>query len=179
MTAPFLRDGLAQVVDLERPRRRLEPAARHVAHRGRPPGASARHGAACIRPGLSAARAAGCSEHARWTGRRRLVAEGDRRAVPAGVVGCQRRRSGCARPRCARYRSSPTRVAQRVLLATSERAGLLTNGEMLRLLLCDSSRADSHLTIELGRLAPGFDAARFLPSSAGTGRRNRIVPSPA
>jgi hypothetical protein len=46
-------------------------------------------------------------------------------------------------------RSSPTRIAQRVLLACGERAGLLTNGETLRLLLCDPSRADSFLSIPL------------------------------
>ncbi|MDR3529626.1 MAG: hypothetical protein P4L90_03565 [Rhodopila sp.] len=45
------------------------------------------------------------------------------------------------------YRSSPTRIAQRVLLANGERAGLLTNGDMLRLLLCDPARADSHLSV--------------------------------
>ncbi len=44
-------------------------------------------------------------------------------------------------------RASPTRVAQRVLLARGERAGLLTNGREVRFLLCDPSRADSHLTI--------------------------------
>jgi hypothetical protein len=49
----------------------------------------------------------------------------------------------------ASYRSSPTRIAQRVLLARGEPAGLLTNGEMLRLLLCDPSRADSFLSIPL------------------------------
>jgi len=44
-------------------------------------------------------------------------------------------------------RSSPTRVAQRVLLSRGERAGLLTNGDTLRLLLCDPARSDSHLSI--------------------------------
>jgi len=48
------------------------------------------------------------------------------------------------------YRSSPTRIAQRVLLASGERAGLLTNGEVLRLLLCNPVRADSHVTIAIG-----------------------------
>ena len=47
------------------------------------------------------------------------------------------------------YRFSPTRSAQRVLLAGGERAGLLTNGEALRLLLCDPARPDSHITIPL------------------------------
>jgi hypothetical protein len=46
-------------------------------------------------------------------------------------------------------RSSPTRVAQRVLLASGERAGLLTNGEIVRLLLCDPSHADSHLSVRI------------------------------
>jgi len=45
------------------------------------------------------------------------------------------------------WRSSPTRIAQRVLLSRGERAGLLTNGDMLRLLLCDPARADSHLSV--------------------------------
>jgi hypothetical protein len=47
------------------------------------------------------------------------------------------------------HRSSPTRVAQRVLLALGERVGLLTNGDMIRLLLCDPSCADSHLSIPI------------------------------
>jgi hypothetical protein len=45
------------------------------------------------------------------------------------------------------HRSSPTRIAQRVLLSRGERAGLVTNGDVLRLLLCDPSRADSHLSV--------------------------------
>ncbi len=40
-------------------------------------------------------------------------------------------------------RTSLTRVAQRVLLAAGERAGLLANGNTVRLLLSDPSRADS------------------------------------
>ena len=53
-------------------------------------------------------------------------------------------------------RASPTRIAQRVLLARGERAGLLTNGEVLRLLLSDPLRSDSHLSIGLSlwRQAP-------------------------
>ena len=47
-------------------------------------------------------------------------------------------------------RSSPTRIAQRVLLSLGERAGLVTNGDVVRLLLCDPSRADSHLSFPLG-----------------------------
>ena len=45
------------------------------------------------------------------------------------------------------HRSSPTRIAQRVLLSRGELAGLVTNGDVLRLLLCDPSRADSHLSV--------------------------------
>ena len=45
------------------------------------------------------------------------------------------------------YRWSPTRIAQRVLLSRGERAGLMTNGDVLRLLLCDPLRADSHLSV--------------------------------
>ncbi|HET8997369.1 MAG TPA: hypothetical protein VFN42_11950, partial [Acetobacteraceae bacterium] len=48
------------------------------------------------------------------------------------------------------YRFSPTRCAQRVLLASGERAGLLSNGDELRLLFCDPARPDSHLAIRLG-----------------------------
>jgi hypothetical protein len=45
------------------------------------------------------------------------------------------------------HRSSPTRIAQRVLLSRGERAGLITNGDTLRLLFCDPSRDDSHLSV--------------------------------
>lgn len=47
------------------------------------------------------------------------------------------------------YGSTPTRIAQRVLLASGEPAGLLTNGETLRLLISDPSRADSHLSMPI------------------------------
>ena len=47
----------------------------------------------------------------------------------------------------ASWRSSPTRIAQRVLLTQGERAGLITNGDNLRVLFCEPSRADSHLSI--------------------------------
>ena len=62
------------------------------------------------------------------------------------------------------YRFSPTRSAQRVLLVRGEHAGLLTNGTELRLLLCDPSRADSHVTIALGGAA-GWRARAFAPDS--------------
>ncbi|HEY8290433.1 MAG TPA: hypothetical protein VIG49_14265 [Acetobacteraceae bacterium] len=47
------------------------------------------------------------------------------------------------------YRFSPARAAQRVLLACNERAGLLTDGDTLRLLLSDPARSDSHIVIRL------------------------------
>ena len=68
------------------------------------------------------------------------------------------RRSGRA------YRFSATRSAQRVLLAGHERAGLLTNGEELRLLLCDPARPDSHLAIPLAGSA-GWRARITAPDS--------------
>lgn len=62
------------------------------------------------------------------------------------------------------YRFSPSRVAARVLLAKGERAGLLTDGLELRLLLCDPARPDSHVAIGLGR-ADGWRGARNVPDS--------------
>jgi len=56
------------------------------------------------------------------------------------------------------YRFSPSRVAERVLLASGERVGLLTDGEELRLLLCDPARPDSHIAIRLDR-SGGWRAA--------------------
>lgn len=47
------------------------------------------------------------------------------------------------------YRYSPVRVAQRVLLASGERVGLVTNGTQLRLLLCDPARPDSEIVFNL------------------------------
>ncbi len=47
------------------------------------------------------------------------------------------------------YRFSPTRCASRVLRSNGERLGLLTNGQELRLLLCDPVRSDSHIGISL------------------------------
>ncbi|TNF24073.1 MAG: hypothetical protein EP329_25795 [Deltaproteobacteria bacterium] len=62
------------------------------------------------------------------------------------------------------YRFSPSRVAQRVLLASGERVGLLTDGEELRLLLCDPARPDSHIAVRLDR-SGGWRAARGVPDS--------------
>jgi len=62
------------------------------------------------------------------------------------------------------YRFSASRVAQRVLLASGERAGLLTDGEELRLLICDPARPDSHIAVELGR-SGGWRSARNVPDS--------------
>jgi hypothetical protein len=47
------------------------------------------------------------------------------------------------------YRFSHGRIASRVLLATSERIGLLANGAELRLLICDPARLDTTISIAL------------------------------
>lgn len=47
------------------------------------------------------------------------------------------------------YRFSHTRIAQRVLLATGERVGLLTNGLQLRILISDPARPDSQIEIPI------------------------------
>ncbi len=52
------------------------------------------------------------------------------------------------------YRFSPTRAAQRVLRARQYRAGILTDGDTLRLLLCDATAPDSSLDLTLA----GWDA---------------------
>lgn len=62
------------------------------------------------------------------------------------------------------YRFSPNRVAQRVLLARGERLGLLTDGEELRLLVCDPARPDSHVAVSLGR-SGGWRGANDIPDS--------------
>ncbi|MBI4602222.1 MAG: hypothetical protein HY721_09700 [Planctomycetes bacterium] len=62
------------------------------------------------------------------------------------------------------YRFSASRIAQRVLLAKGERAGLLTDGEDLRLLLCDPSGTESQIAVRLDR-SGGWRAARDVPDS--------------
>jgi hypothetical protein len=47
------------------------------------------------------------------------------------------------------YRFTPQRIAQRILLATGGRIGLLTNGDDLRLLLSDPARPGSSITFKL------------------------------
>ncbi len=49
------------------------------------------------------------------------------------------------------HRFSPTRVAERVLLATSERLGLLTNGVELRLIFSDPARRASFASFSLSQ----------------------------
>ena len=56
------------------------------------------------------------------------------------------------------------RSAQRVLLASGERLGLLTDGEELRLLLCDPAYPDSHIAIPLAG-SDGWRAQDFAPDS--------------
>ncbi len=78
--------------------------------------------------------------------------------VPAGIDLDAPNKRGRA------YRFSPSRVAARVLLAKGERAGLLTDGEELRLMLCDPARPDSHVSIALAS-GSGWRARRSLPDS--------------
>ena len=75
-----------------------------------------------------------------------------------------------AGPSPSAFRCSPTRIAQRVLLSLGERAGLVTNGDVVRLLLCDPSRADSHLSFPVGdwrRRPVPPDSFRVLVALAG------------
>lgn len=60
------------------------------------------------------------------------------------------------------YRFSHTRIAQRVLLATGERLGILTNGVELRLLISDPARVDSQLAISID---PHWKRSREVPDS--------------
>lgn len=62
------------------------------------------------------------------------------------------------------YRFSPMRIAERVLLAKGERVGLLTDGDELRLLLCDPARPGSHVAIRLDR-SNGWRGQRDAPNS--------------
>jgi hypothetical protein len=62
------------------------------------------------------------------------------------------------------YRFSAMRSAQRVLLASGERLGLLTHGQELRLLLCDPARPDSHIAIPLTGTG-GWRAQNLAPDS--------------
>lgn len=54
--------------------------------------------------------------------------------------------------RGAAYRYSPARIAERVLLASGERLGLLTNGLELRMLFSDPARPDSQIIIPIDQL---------------------------
>lgn len=74
------------------------------------------------------------------------------------------------------YRFSPARIAHRVLLAKGERAGLLTNGLQLRLLLSDPARPESHIAFRLDRASGGWAAQRHAPDSF---RLLRALASPA
>lgn len=60
------------------------------------------------------------------------------------------------------YRFSHQRIAQRVLLATGERLGLLTNGVELLLLISDPARPDSTVTVPID---PGWKRSRDVPDS--------------
>jgi hypothetical protein len=150
MTAPFLRDRLAQVVDL---RRGVEPCWDTLRGSLRNGGVQRVHQtvtaslASAFGYGRPLRQAAVITREGQEDGGWLLPAANGTRLRAWSVAGemdldgSQRSLRAC--------RSSPTRIAQRVLLAGGERAGLLTNGEDLRLLLCDPSRSDSHLTIGL------------------------------
>ena len=60
------------------------------------------------------------------------------------------------------YRFSHTRIAQRVLLTTGERLGVLTNGIEIRLLISDPARVDSQVAISID---PHWKRSRDLPDS--------------
>ncbi len=60
------------------------------------------------------------------------------------------------------YRFSHLRIAQRVLLTTGERMGILTNGVELRLLISDPARLDSQIIVSLD---PGWKRHREIPDS--------------
>ncbi len=60
------------------------------------------------------------------------------------------------------YRYSHVRIAQRVLLASGERLGLLTNGVELRLLISDPARPDSQIIIKID---PDWKRSREAPDS--------------
>lgn len=60
------------------------------------------------------------------------------------------------------YRFSHTRIAQRVLLATGERLGILTNGVELRLLISDPARVDSQIAVSID---PHWKRSREVPDS--------------
>lgn len=74
------------------------------------------------------------------------------------------------------YRSSPTRVAQRVMRVKGEQAGLLIGSETVRLLLSDPSRSDSHISVRVqgwrdAISAPGsFLLLKALAGADGLGR---------
>jgi hypothetical protein len=60
------------------------------------------------------------------------------------------------------YRFSHLKIAQRVLLKTGERLGILTNGVELRILISDPARLDSQIIIPLD---PGWKRHREVPDS--------------
>lgn len=60
------------------------------------------------------------------------------------------------------YRFSHLRIAQRVLLTTGERLGILTNGVELRILISDPARLDSQIIIPLDA---GWKRHREVPDS--------------
>ncbi len=62
------------------------------------------------------------------------------------------------------FRFSPTQVVWRVLQAKGERIGLLTDGEELRILIAEASRAESFILIRLNQ-SGGWRSFRDVPDS--------------
>ncbi|HEY4042263.1 MAG TPA: DNA methyltransferase [Rhodopila sp.] len=178
MTDSFLRDGLAEVLDLQhgsqegwealcrslrgggtqRVHQRLTSKLASAFGYGR----SVRQHAVATREG---------QEDGGWL--LQSAAGGRLRAwsIPSGID-----LRGPARSMRA-YRSSPTRIAQRVLLAAKEWAGLLTDGEIIRLLICDPSRSDSHLSVDISgwrTAAAPPDSFRLLKGLAGADGVSRL-----
>jgi hypothetical protein len=162
MTEPFLREGLAQAVDIPRSfeagwdavRASLRVGGAQRVHQhvtttlasafgyGRP----LRQTPVTTRDG---------QEDGGW-----LLQAANGKRLRAWSIASDIDLDGPERSACA-FRSSPTRIAQRVLRASGERAGLLTNGEILRVLLCDPARSDSHFSVGIN----GWRQASLPPDS--------------
>lgn len=62
------------------------------------------------------------------------------------------------------YRFSPARIADRVLRARNERLALLTDGQELRVMICDPAQRESQLIVRLDR-ADGWQSSKSVPDS--------------
>jgi hypothetical protein len=173
LTAPFLRDGLAQVLKLEQP---VIPGWDILRGAQYGPGRAQQRIVVKVAHALGYTRAVRQDSVTTREGQEDggwLLQSAGGPSLRAWSVAHDDDLDGTGRT----YRCSPTRVAQRVLLACGERAGLLTNGKTLRLLLCDSSRVDSFLSIPLDSwrdrpLPP--DSFRVLLVLAGASTLDRL-----